>query len=166
MENIVIIVWFPIGKQHASFCWAILCHISHHGPLTRYVKLWIAHAPGMSGTFSPPPRVSNPDVHHGTCVTHVPWCMPGSLTSGFLWIRWRRITGACATRNFTFLARGPYRVLNDDIITRNTFCITNRNVTSETIHCNCMFLILIVYSDSLPTCNACWHTCKIFIYAN
>ena len=43
----------------------------------------------MLGTFSPPPRVSDPDIHHGTCVTHVPWCMPGSLTSGFLWSRWR-----------------------------------------------------------------------------
>ena len=32
---------------------------------------------------------SDPDMHHGTCVTHVPWCMPGSLTSGFLWRRWR-----------------------------------------------------------------------------
>ena len=38
----------------------------------------------MPGTFSPPPRVSDPDMHHGTCVTHVPWCMPVSLTSGFL----------------------------------------------------------------------------------
>ena len=28
-------------------------------------------------------------MHHGTCVTHLPWCMPGSLTRGFLWIRWR-----------------------------------------------------------------------------
>ena len=26
-----------------------------HGPLTRYVKLWVAHAPGMPGTFFPPP---------------------------------------------------------------------------------------------------------------
>ena len=26
---------------------------------------------------------------HGTCVTHVHWCMPGSLTNGFLWSRWR-----------------------------------------------------------------------------
>ena len=26
-----------------------------HGPLTRYVKLRVAHAPGMPGTFSPPP---------------------------------------------------------------------------------------------------------------
>ena len=31
----------------------------------------------------------DPDMHHGTCVTHGPWCMPGSLTSGFLWSRWR-----------------------------------------------------------------------------
>ena len=48
-----------------------------------------AHAPGMPGTFFPSPQVSDPDMHHGTCVTHVPWCMPGSLTSGFLWNRWR-----------------------------------------------------------------------------
>ena len=48
-----------------------------------------AHAPGMPGMFSPSPQVSDPDMHHGTYVTHVPWCMPGSLTSGFLW-NWRR----------------------------------------------------------------------------
>ena len=61
-----------------------------HRPLTRYVNLRVAHAPGMPGTFSPPPRVSDPDMHHGTCVTHVPWCMPGSLTSGCLWSWWWR----------------------------------------------------------------------------
>ena len=60
-----------------------------HGPLARYVKSRVAHAPGMPGTFSPPPRVSDPDMHHGTCVMHVPWGMPGSLTSEFLWSRWR-----------------------------------------------------------------------------
>ena len=43
----------------------------------------------MPGTFSSPPRVSDPDTHYGTCATHVPWCMLGSLTSGFLWSRWR-----------------------------------------------------------------------------
>ena len=52
----------------------------------RYVKLRVAHAPGM---FSPPPRIRNPDMHHGTCVTHEPWCMPGSLTSGLLRSRGR-----------------------------------------------------------------------------
>ena len=77
-----------------------------HGPLTRCVKMWIAHAPGM-----PPPRVSDPVMHHGTCITHVPWCMPGSLTSGFLWSRWREnvpsIPGVRVTPNFTYLVRGP-----------------------------------------------------------
>ena len=37
-----------------------------HGPLARY---W--------------------NMHHDTYVTHVPWCMPGSLNSGFLWSQWR-----------------------------------------------------------------------------
>ena len=60
-----------------------------HGPLARYVKLRVAHVPGMPGTFSPPPRVSDYGMHHGTCVAHVPWCMKGSLTSVFLWSRWR-----------------------------------------------------------------------------
>ena len=45
---------------------------------------------------------------------HVPWCMLGSLTRGFLWIRRRGknvpgIPGACATLNFTYLVRGPLK---------------------------------------------------------
>ena len=28
------------------------------------------------------PLVNDPGMRHGTCVTHVPWCMSGSLTSG------------------------------------------------------------------------------------
>ena len=80
-------------------------------PLITCGKLQVAHAPGMPGTFSPPPRVSDPNMHHGTCVTHVPWCTPGSLNSGFLWRRWREnvpfIPGACATHNFPCLVRGP-----------------------------------------------------------
>ena len=43
-----------------------------NGPLARYAKLRVAHALGMLGTLSPPPWVSNPDMHHGTWVTHVP----------------------------------------------------------------------------------------------
>ena len=39
-----------------------------HGPLARYVTLWVTHAPAMPGTFSLPTRVSDPDMHHGTCV--------------------------------------------------------------------------------------------------
>ena len=47
-------------------------------------KLWVA--PGMPGTF--PPLVSDSDMHHGTCVMHVPWCMQRLLTGGFLWGWW------------------------------------------------------------------------------
>ena len=64
-----------------------------YGTLARYAKLRVAHAPGIPGTFFPLPRVSDPDMHHGTCVTHVPWCMPGPLTNGFLWSQWR---GKCS----------------------------------------------------------------------
>ena len=59
--------------------WAYL-----HGPLTRYAKLRVAHAPEMPGMFSPPPQVSDPDMHHVMCVTNVSWCIPESLTNGFL----------------------------------------------------------------------------------
>ena len=52
-------------------------------------RIAVAHVMRIPGTFSPPPRVSDPGMHHGTCVTHVPWCMPGSLISGFLWSWWR-----------------------------------------------------------------------------
>ena len=52
------------------------------------------------------PLISDPGMHHGTCVTHVPWCMSGSLTRsggenvpGF--------PGACETRNLMYLVKGP-----------------------------------------------------------
>ena len=89
-------------------CYFLTCN----GPLTRYVKVRVAHAPGKPRTISPPPRVSDPDMHHGTRVTHVSCCMSGSLTSGFLWNRGGEtvpgIPGAWAKHNFTYLARGPW----------------------------------------------------------
>ena len=45
-------------------------------------------------------------MHHGTCVMHAQWCMSGSLTCG----GGENVPGipcACATRNFTYLVRGP-----------------------------------------------------------
>ena len=79
-------------RLNGTFPWYLQAPLylkSVNGPLTRYAKLRVVHAPGMPGTFSPPPLVSDPDMHHGTCLTHVPWCMPGLRTSGFLWNRWR-----------------------------------------------------------------------------
>ena len=46
---------------------------------------------------------SDPGMHHGTCVTHVPWCISGSLTSGGA-ENIPGIPGACATHNFTYLS--------------------------------------------------------------
>ena len=91
-------------------------YVSTHGPLARYVKLWVAHAPGMPGTFSPPPPVSDPDMHHGICVTHVPWCMPGSLTCSFLWSRWggKRSRHSRRIRNPQFYVSGK-RPISADI---------------------------------------------------
>ena len=47
-------------------------------------KSRVADAPGMPRTFSPQPTsrkplVSDPGMHHGPCVTYVPWCISGSL---------------------------------------------------------------------------------------
>ena len=55
--------------------------------------------------FQRKPLVSDPGMHHGTCVTHVPWCMSGSLTCG----DGKNVPGI-PTRNFTYLARGPWAV--------------------------------------------------------
>ena len=46
------------------------------------------------------PPVGDPGMHHDTCDTNVPWCMPGSLIRG-------GIPGASATRNYAYLVRGP-----------------------------------------------------------
>ena len=55
------------------------------------------------------PSISDPGMYHVTCVTHVPWCMSGSLTRGG-GENVPGISGAFATRNFTYLVRGPYAI--------------------------------------------------------
>ena len=56
-----------------------------NGPLTRYGKLRVAHAPAMPGTFSPPPRANDPDRHHGKCVTTT-MTMKSLCSLGRIWI--------------------------------------------------------------------------------
>ena len=71
-------------------CVHYICMCLHYGSMRvswashQIRKMADEHAPGMSGTFSPSARVSDPDMHPGTCVTHVPGCMPGSLTTAFI----------------------------------------------------------------------------------
>ena len=47
-----------------------ICLISeYYGPLTRCVKLGGCAFAGNAGNVSPPPWVSDPDMHHGPCIT-------------------------------------------------------------------------------------------------
>ena len=69
--------------------------------------------------------VSDPGMHYDTCVTHVPWCMSGSLT-------YSRsedahcIPSAYTTHNFTYLARGPWSLPmyeNSDMTLTSSFLL-------------------------------------------
>ena len=53
------------------------------------------------------PLFSDSGMHRGTCGTHVPWYMSGSLTHGS-GENVPCIPGECATRNFTYMTRGPW----------------------------------------------------------
>ena len=91
---------------------AIIHRMIYNGSLTRYTKLRVAQGPGMPECLplqrlQRKPQVSNPGMHHGTCVTHVPWCMSGSFTRGG-GEKFPGIPDASATRNFTNLVRGPW----------------------------------------------------------
>ena len=74
-------------------------------------KLRVMQVPGMSETFSPPPTskkplVIDPGMNHDKGVTHVPWCMSGSLPRG----GGENVPGipvACTTRSLAHLVRGP-----------------------------------------------------------
>ena len=58
-------------------------------------------------SWAGPASSLDPGLHHSSCVTHVSWCMSGSLTRGG-GENVPGISGTCATRNFMYLARGPW----------------------------------------------------------
>ena len=96
-----------IINQHDRYENNAVTHVSNQEPLSRYVKLRVAHAPGMPKKFSRPLRVKDPDMHDGTHVTHVPWFPLKSLAG-----KRPDIPGACTTQNVTYLVRGPFSTLN------------------------------------------------------
>ena len=71
--------------------WWLVKFGSSNGTLTKYVKLRVAHAPGIPGTFCPPLTSKGTPCyrsrrHHCTCVTHVPGCI---LHVGIASPRWQ-----------------------------------------------------------------------------
>ena len=73
--------------QYSKFS-TLICTESKESPWASYQIRQIAGCAcaGNAGNVFPrrrfprKPLVSDPGMHHGTCVTHVPWCMSGSLT--------------------------------------------------------------------------------------
>ena len=87
-------------------CWSPFRYfwiIRHHGPLTRYLTLQVAQAPGIPGTFSPglkrKPRHASRHVRHARDVMHVGIANPR-------WQRKRSRHAPCASRNCTYLVHG------------------------------------------------------------
>ena len=70
------------------------------------------------------PLVSDPGMHNGTCVTHVPWCMLGSLTRS-CGENAPGIPGACATHNFA--AHG----IDNNAFSNNNFNLEAHGIDSS-----------------------------------
>ena len=108
--------------------------------------------PGIHWSYSPP-WVSDHDMRHGTCVTHVSWCMPGSLTSGFLWSRWRRKR----SRHFWRIGNPQFYVSGKRPMTATNKGYTKSHLTTDAIK-HCFLFNLTQKKLSKGNC------CKIFIY--
>ena len=117
-----IFAWFVMNINDGLFRSILIPQLAMHSA----VELWtwasyqirkIADcACAGNGAFSPPSLVIDPDMHHGTCLTHVPCCMSGPLTSCFLWNRWRgkRSQHSRRMRNPQFCVSGK-RPMDDGV---------------------------------------------------
>ena len=79
---------------------------------------------GNARNVSPASLVSDAEMHHGTYMTYVPWCMPGSLTSGFILSRWRgkRFRHPRRMRNPQFCISGkrPMNIIHEVAVHRKS----------------------------------------------
>ena len=123
VNGIMNTVWLKSTLKFHNFVWNLKCKYSlwSHPSFTLIItwascqirKIAGCACAGNAGNVFPRRRfqrkllVSDPGMHHGKCVTHVPWCMSGSLTCGD-GENVPGIPGACATRDFAYLVRGPW----------------------------------------------------------
>ena len=132
---------------------------------------------GNAGNVSPPPtsketaNVCNPGMHHGTCVTHVPWCMSGSLTRG-VGGNVPAILGACATHNFAYLVWGPWEKRGEG------FAGLFLCLTLNSIQIQCAASVKYTYKKSLSKLHSdimaiiktllyvCWLVFRLFLWKN
>ena len=80
-----------------------------HWPLARYLKLRVAHGSGMPGTFSPPHGLSIPAciTARASCTCRDA-CWDRLLAVSFEVGGEENVPRACATRDLTYLERGPW----------------------------------------------------------
>ena len=124
--------------------------------------------------FQRKPLVSDPEMHHGTCVTHVPWCMSGSLTRGD-GENIPGIPGACAPailriwqeahgtetlfvllillKRHSLVTDGVPSQKSNDAIHWCFFCFYTNKLFNKQSNCQCFFLRhgMLVYVDN---CNS------------
>ena len=91
-------VGFQITLTH--FMFFKMSHKAQWASCQMHISVGFACAAKAGNVF--PATAGQRSRHISRHVTHVPWWIPGSLTSGFLW-SWRRekrsaIPGTCATR--------------------------------------------------------------------
>ena len=117
------------------------------------------------------PLVSDPGMHHATCVTHVPWCMSGSLTCG----GGENVPGmpsACAPAILRIWqeAHGDQPALN--IVFWTTYPMQRGNLTSNTkyveslcmlfpftnIRCQNLIWGVTMCSETLHIYNVTWRS--------
>ena len=82
--------------------------------------------------FQRKPLVSDPGMHHGTCVTHVPWCMSGSLASG----GGKNVPGACAPAIFRIWQEAhELNHIKHDVISGLNALIADDNMNRQCLCC-------------------------------
>ena len=108
-------------SDNADSC---VCHsplnFLRNGPLTRYAKLWVAHAPGMPGTFFPPPtsketasqrsRYASRHVSDARAVMHV------GIANSRWWGKRSQHSRCMGNPQFTYLARGPCQNPQEEVV--------------------------------------------------
>ena len=83
-------------------------------------------------------------MHHGTCVTHRPWCTPGLLTCGFFRSRWRgqHSRHSRRMRNPKFYVSGkkptPKVMSGHDVVGIN-FKLRRSVIKKNELSCGCKF---------------------------
>ena len=78
------------------------------------------------------PLVSDPDMHHGTCVTHVPWCMSGSPTCDGGGKRSRH-SDHMRNPQFYVSGRGPWRLRH--LVLMITLSVVIDHIAHRRYHC-------------------------------